>query len=158
MSLPDTPPTDLTIEAAEPSQFDLLARMNKELIEDEGHRNPMNIDELRRRFERFVNEEGYRVDVVRWRDEIVGFATYRQVPDNAESCGYHIHLRQFYISRDVRGCGLGRLAVESLMRTRFKVGERIFLNVLETNPGGRAFWTKAGFNPYDTTMERVVRG
>jgi GNAT superfamily N-acetyltransferase len=153
-----TPLSEVTIQAAQPSQFELLARMNKALIEDEGHRNPMSVDELRKRFERFVSTEGYSLDVILWRDEVVGFATYRQEPDNAEACGYHIHLRQFYISRGVRGRGIGSLAFESLMSARFKRGERIFLNVLETNPRGKEFWKKMGFRPYDTTMEQVVQG
>ncbi|SEA66706.1 GNAT family N-acetyltransferase [Paraburkholderia sartisoli] len=153
-----TPMSQVAIQAAKPSQFELLARMNKELIEDEGHRNPMNVEELCQRFERFVSTEGYSLDVILWCNEVIGFATYRQEPDSAEACGYHIHLRQFYISRDVRGRGLGSLAFESLTRARFKRGERLFLNVLETNPRGKEFWKKTGFKPYDTTMEQVVQG
>jgi GNAT superfamily N-acetyltransferase len=156
--LSQTSLSQVTIRTAESAQFELLARMNKELIEDEGHRNPMSVAQLQQRFERFVSSEGYSLDLVLWRDDIIGFATYRQEPDNAEACGYHIHLRQFYISRAVRGRGLGSLAFEALMRARFKRGERIFLNVLETNPRGREFWKKTGFKPYDTTMEQVVPG
>ncbi|WP_287208794.1 GNAT family N-acetyltransferase [Mesorhizobium sp.] len=65
-------------------------------------------------------------------------------------------LRQFYISRQHRRSGIGRRALELLIRSRFNDKSRIFLEVLETNAGGKAFWSRTGFVPYSTIMERVV--
>lgn len=151
-----TSTVELAIRQADPADFDLLARMNRELIEDEGHRNPMTVAQLKERFQRFVCAEGWQVDVVLHGSDIAGFATHRYEPDNAEPSGMHVHLRQFYIARDKRGGGIGRGAFELLTKTRFKRGERVFLDVLETNPGGKAFWSRTGFTPYGTTMELVV--
>lgn len=148
---------ELGIRAATPADFPLLARMNRELIEDEGHRNPMTVTELEARFHRFVTEQGYHVDVLLGGDEVVAFATWRHRADVAEPSGQHIHLRQFYVARDRRGSGVGRRAVDLLFATRFQAGERVYLDVLETNPGGKAFWSRTGFAPYGTTMERIIQ-
>ncbi|WP_292537914.1 N-acetyltransferase [Mesorhizobium sp.] len=86
----------------------------------------------------------------------MGFATYRFEPDNAEPSGEHIYLRQFYISRQHRRSGIGRNALALLIQSRFNDKSRIFLEVLETNPGGKAFWSRTVFVPYSTIMERVV--
>jgi len=148
----------LDIRPCAAADLDLLARMNRELIEDEGHRNPMTLPELKERFERFLSHEGWSVDVVIEAGEIAGFATHRYEPDNAEPSGMRVHLRQFYIVRSKRRSGIGQRALELLIRTRFKEGDRIFLEVIQTNPGGKAFWSRTGFAPYGTIMERVVRG
>ncbi|MFT4067359.1 GNAT family N-acetyltransferase [Paraburkholderia sp.] len=147
----------LNIRPASEADFPLLARMNRELIEDEGHRNPMTVPQLEARFRRFVGEEGYRVDVLLLDGEIAGYATHRYEPDLAEPSGQRVFLRQFYIARGKRGGGLGRRALELLIDARFADGDRIFLDVMETNPGGKAFWSRTAFTPYATTMERVVR-
>ncbi len=147
----------LEIRPAAEADFGRLAPMNRELIEDEGHRNPMTVPQLKERFRRFVREEGWSVDVFVLGGDIAGFATHRYEPDIAEPSGRRVFLRQFYIARDRRGGGLGRRAFELLIESRFKEGERIFLNVLETNPGGKQFWSRTGFTPYDTTMEYLIR-
>jgi GNAT superfamily N-acetyltransferase len=160
MSDLSTDPTlleSLDIRAADDADFAVLAQMNRELIEDEGHRNPMTLAQLEARFRRFVNEDGYSVDVVLLGGEIAGYATHRYEPDNAEPSGRRVFLRQFYIARHRRGGGLGRRALDLLTGTRFEDGDRIFLDVMETNPGGKAFWSRIGFTPYSTAMERVVR-
>jgi GNAT superfamily N-acetyltransferase len=147
---------ELVIRQSTPVDLDILATLNRELIEDEGHRNPMTILELRQRFERFVTQEGWSVDIFLVQNELAGFATHRYEPDNTEPSGMRVHLRQFYIARHSRRSGIGRSALELLIQTRFKEGDRIFLDVLEANPGGRIFWSRTGFTPYGTIMERVV--
>ncbi|MFM0305226.1 GNAT family N-acetyltransferase [Paraburkholderia sediminicola] len=146
----------LDIRRANPDEFGLLARMNRELIEDEGHRNPMTVPQLTERFQSFVSNEGWQVDVLLSGSTIVGFMTHRYEPDIAEPSGFRVFLRQFYISRDKRRGGIGSRAVELLFKKRFKPGDRVFLDVLEVNPIGRAFWSRSGFSPYSTTMEQVV--
>ena len=43
------------------AEFDALAQMNKELIEDEESRNPMSVAERRERLERYVNDDFRRL-------------------------------------------------------------------------------------------------
>ncbi len=146
----------LALRRCEPNDLVLLARMNRELIEDEGHRNPMTVPQLKQRFERFITEEGWNVDVILLGNEIAGFATHRYEPDVAEPDGTHVRLRQFYIARSMRRGGIGRSALELLIAERFRTGDRIFLEVFVTIPGGKIFWSRTGFKPYATTMERLV--
>lgn len=136
--------------------FGLLARMNRELADDEGHRNPMTVAQLEDRFRRFVDKEGWSVDLFTLDDEIVGYATHRYEADPAEPSGRHVYLRQFYIVRHRRRGGAGHVAFAELVRTRFQPGERIFLEVIENNPGGKVFWLRTGFTPYGTIMEHVI--
>ncbi|MER8480611.1 GNAT family N-acetyltransferase [Mesorhizobium sp. M1163] len=149
-------PETIEIRRATAEDFDKLAMLNRELIEDEKHRNPMTVPELKERFLRLVNCENWMVDLFSQNGEIVGFATHRFEPDNAEPSGERIYLRQFYISRQHRRSGIGRSALELLIQSRFNDNERIFLEVVETNPGGKAFWSRMGFVPYSTIMERVA--
>jgi GNAT superfamily N-acetyltransferase len=67
-----------------------------------------------------------------------------------------VFLRQFFITRHRRRGGIGAAAFKTLMRTRFRTGDRIYLDVVESNPGGKIFWSRTGFVPYATIMERVV--
>jgi GNAT superfamily N-acetyltransferase len=128
--------------------------MNRELIEDEGHRNPMTVAQLEERARRFLAQDGYRIDLFEENDRIVGFVTWRQEDDVTEKSGWCIHLRQFYVARDARGGGIGRRTVELLMSSRFPKGARVVLEVMQANPGGQAFWSRMGFAPYSMLVER----
>lgn len=137
--------------------FPLLARMNRELADDEGHRNPMTIPEMEERFRRFVDEEGWSVDLFQLDDEIVGYSTHRREPDPSNPRGQRIFLRQFYIVRHYRRDGLGQAAFNALIVARFHSGEQILLEAIENNPGGRVFWLRMGFTPYSTILEHFIQ-
>lgn len=138
------------------AERDVLARMNKELLEDEKIRSPMNVAALRDRFDRFVDEDGWSIEVFLKESEIVGYITYRSEPDPVAPTGQSIHLRQFYIARSHRRQGLGAAAIALFKRSRLKDGDRIVLDVLDTNPRGKRFWQSVGFVPYATIMEGTV--
>lgn len=146
----------IRIRAHRREDLGLLARMNRELADDEGHRNPMTVDQLEERFKRFIDHEGWSVDLFMLDDEVIGYATHRYEPDLAEPSGKHVYLRQFYIVRHRRRGGAGHLAFDELVRTRFRPGERIYLEVIENNPGGKVFWQRTGFTPYGAIMEHVI--
>ncbi len=147
---------DIVVREHTPDDLDLLAQMNRQLIEDEGHRNPMTVAELKERFKRFVAEDGWNVDLLMSDSEVIGFATHRHEVDEAAEGGQSVHLRQFFIDRQHRGEGFGRAALQALIQARFKPGERIFLHVLENNLRGQAFWSRTGFVPYGRVMEMNV--
>jgi len=148
-------PGRIVIRPHGPEDLGLLARMNRELIEDQAHRNPMSVDQLKDRFQRFARE-GWAIDLFERDGEVIGYAVHRYEPDPAEPSGRRVFLRQFFIARHCRRGGAGTAALKELMRARFQAGDRIFLDVIETNPGGKAFWSRTGFTPYATIMERVV--
>ena len=146
----------LAMRGHDATEYEELARMNKALIEDEKSRNPMSVDDLRARFARFVADEGWIVEVFTLEKRVVGFITYRYEPDPVAPDGRSVYLRQFYIARDQRRRGLGIAAVDLFKSARLHAGERVVLEVLESNPGGRAFWQRAGFVPYAAIMECTV--
>lgn len=146
----------IALRPFERSDLPLLARMNRELADDEGHRNPMTVDQMEDRFKRFVDEQGWHIDLFMLDDEIIGYAMHRYEPDPAEPSGQHVYLRQFYIVRHRRRGGAGHLAFEALVQARFARGERIYLEVIENNPGGKVFWLRTGFSSYSSILEHVV--
>lgn len=145
------------LRPAHPADLDRLAQLNRQLVEDEGHRNPMTVPQFRARFDRFLTVEGWTVEVIEAEGSIAGFATWRREPDPSQDSGHRIHLRQFFIARDRRGRGLGRAAMSQLL-ARVPAGDRVYIDVLESNPGGRAFWAALGFVPYALRMELTPGG
>ncbi|HKB02028.1 MAG TPA: GNAT family N-acetyltransferase [Gemmataceae bacterium] len=121
-----------------------LAAMNRELIRDEGHRNPMTITELTDRmagwlageYEAVVFEEGGRP---------AGYALYRRSPE-------YVYLRQFFVRPECRRRGVGRAAVAWLWRHAWG-GGRVRVEVLAGNLAGVAFWRAVGFRDYGLTLE-----
>jgi GNAT superfamily N-acetyltransferase len=132
--------------------LDELARMNKALIEDEGHGNPMALAALARRFGGFL-DGGWSADLFEREGAHVGYALHRLEANPAEASGIHVHLRHFFITRDHRRRGFGRRAFEMLRTERFPQGARIVLDVLDGNRAGRGFWRSLGFAPYARTLE-----
>jgi GNAT superfamily N-acetyltransferase len=147
----------IELRQATPSDLDLLARMNRELIEDERHLNPATQTELGERFERFI-DEGWTADLFLANGEVVGYALHRREANPAAPDGRYVHLRQFFIIRGRRRRNIGQSALAALCKMRWPIGELVVLDVLETNPGGRRFWDRMGFKPYYTRLERLVSG
>lgn len=149
-----TGPSMPVLRAATAADLPAIARMNRALIEDEGHRNPMTLDQLQARAQGFLASPDWHVDLIEQDGRIAGYATWRWESDIAEPSGQRIYLRQFFIAREARGAGLGRRAFALLMHERFPPGARILLEVLHSNPTGQAFWARMGFEPYAVHLER----
>ncbi len=146
--------------------------MNRRLIEDEGSRNPMSLDELADRFRNWL-EGTWQVDLLIEAadgpaqpnskssvgpiqpppESVVGYAVYQVRRDEYFPEATEVYLRQFYLERERRGRGLGSDGYLRLAQERFPPGCTISLDVLETNPAGRRFWEKLGFAPYSTTLK-----
>ncbi len=150
------PAAIFSIRSLEDSDVDQIAQMNKELIEDEGHTNPMNLAELKERLHHFVSRDGWTVDVFTSNLMIIGYATYRLEANISKINDTTIHIRQFYIARSQRGKGMGRRAYRLLIESQRQAPKRILIEVLESNPGGKAFWSRIGFTPYAMSMETCL--
>lgn len=131
----------------------MLARMNHALLEDEGSRNPMDVDELTRRMRRMLGET-WRAVVFESGGAPVGYMLYRITTDDYDPERPEVFVGQFFIERERRREGMGREAFEQSVADYFPVGSRITLEVLETNPGGHSFWRRLGFEPYCTQYSR----
>ncbi|MEQ8789218.1 MAG: GNAT family N-acetyltransferase [Pirellulaceae bacterium] len=123
----------------------LLAEMNRQLIEDEGHRNAMSLEQLQARMLAWLAGE-YRAVVFTSEGEKAGYALFRSETE-------YLYLRQFFITSERRRKGLGRAAMAWLRENALDGAVRIRLDVLIGNEAGIAFWRSVGFEDYCLTME-----
>ena len=147
---------EIEIRPARPDDLPELAVLNKQLIDDEGSRNPMNVEQLQRRMMRWLSGD-WSIVVVLADSQIAGYCVYRISSDEYYPEQSTVYVRQFCVRRDWRGRGVGRTAFEKIVAERFPADAPISLEVLETNLQGRRFWGQLGFRPYSTTMIRGSR-
>jgi GNAT superfamily N-acetyltransferase len=128
------------------SDMDLtqLAEWNHRLIRDEGHRNPMTVEQLAERMKKWLRSE-YQA-VVFSEGEAVGYALFKK----EESL---IYLRQFFVRRDRRRTEIGRATFDLLRREVWPRGVRLTVDVLCQNTGAIAFWRSVGYRDYCFTLE-----
>ena len=131
--------------AALPDDLPLLASWNQQLIEDEGHRNTMDLPQLEARMRRFLTEEGYEATLFSRGAFVVAYALYRDEGDT-------IHLRQFFVARDRRQRGVGRSAVRALLESIWPQDKRVTVDALVANSSAVSFWKSCGFGEYAVTF------
>jgi GNAT superfamily N-acetyltransferase len=135
---------NLSWHYASEADLALLAEWNHQLIRDEGHRNPMTIDELAERMKKWLLGE-YQA-VVFSDGEPVGYALFKKEDDL-------IYLRQLFVRRDRRRAGIGHKAVDQLRREIWPYGVRLTVEVLCQNKDAVAFWRSVGYRDYCLTLE-----
>lgn len=123
----------------------LLARLNRQLIVDEGHHNPMSLTELAERMRCWLLGE-YSAVLFHHRGEVVAYALYR--PDEWD----RMHIRQFAVVARARRQGLGRQAISLFRREVIPSGKQVILEVLISNHTARAFYAACGFREYAVTL------
>lgn len=123
-----------------------LARLNKQLIEDEKSDNPMNIFELEERMKNFISTD-YDAYYFYVNDNIIGYAL---VNHSVEP----LYLRQFLIDRKYRKQHYGTEAFKSLLE--FFGVSKIDIEVLAWNKTGKLFWESCGFKDISHYMRLEV--
>lgn len=123
----------------------LLAQLNRQLIQDEGHRNRMTLPELEHRMRSWLSGE-YRAVLFEDGAEVVAYALFREQPEE-------IYLRQLFVVRDRRSRGIGRRAVELLRAQVWPKTKRLTVEVLVANTRAVAFWRSVGYADYCLTLE-----
>ncbi|WP_416298156.1 GNAT family N-acetyltransferase [Paenibacillus illinoisensis] len=141
----------LRLQSATKSDLQILAEMNKQLIEDEKSLNPMGIKELEERMSEFL-KNNWEIDLIMNEAEIIGYTLYQYQEDLINREEKQVYIRQYFIKRECRSMGYGIAGIELLRKTHFKDVKKIEIDVLETNPEGKRFWERAGFKPYYTNM------
>lgn len=119
-----------------------LARLNRQLIEDEQADNPMMEAQLARRMEEFLGA-GYRAFFLEADGNRVGYA----LVDITKS---PLYLRHFFICREHRRQGYGRAAFFALLR-HLRVSE-MDLDAYVWNRRGIEFWKSLGFTERSLNM------
>jgi GNAT superfamily N-acetyltransferase len=127
------------------NDLDLLAEWNHQLIQDEGHRNPMTVSQLRERMREWISGE-YNAIVFSKIGEPVAYALFRE---NEKE----IYLRQLFVRRDKRNKGLGKEAVMLLQKEIWPKSKRLTVEVLSGNKMGINFWHSVGYKDYCLTLE-----
>ena len=137
-----------------PSDAPSLASMNRQLIEDEGSRNPMSLAELEERMRGWLSGDWQAV-ILEEESQPIGYLLYQLRTEEYHPSKPVVYVRQFFIRREHRGQGIGRRAFQSAVDSCFPPSAEIVLDVLETNPRACRFWSSIGFEPYCTTMRRL---
>ncbi len=133
---------DFAIIKCTDNDLNQLALMNKQLIEDEKHDNPMNVDQLKVRMRDFLHTD-YKAYKFVAGDDVVGYAL---VNDQKSP----LYLRQFFICREYRRLGYGKLAFEELL-VKLHTTE-IDIEVMFWNEAGYGFWKSLGFKERSVYM------
>jgi predicted acetyltransferase len=123
----------------------LLAKLNHQLIRDEGHRNTMTVPELEQRMKGWIASE-YNAVIFENNGKVVAYALYREQPEE-------IYLRQLFVVRDQRRKGIGREAFEILCSQTWPKNKRLTVEVLVKNEVAVAFWRSVGCKDYCLTLE-----
>lgn len=127
----------------------LLARMNKQLVEDEQHRNRFKSEEwFAERMRGFLAGE-YRAVLFEIEAAVVGYALYRNHPEHGDT----IYLRQIFVDRAHRRQGIGKRALRLLKEEILPPGKRRVVEVLVGNHAAREFYRAAGFHEYSLELE-----
>ena len=135
----------LTLKLAAIGDVPALAMMNRQLIIDEGHRNPMTLEQLEQRMANWLADD-YEATMFSAEECPVGYALYRRESE-------WMYVRQFLVVPDYRRQGIGRTALRWLTENVWQGASRLRLDVLISNINGIAFWRSVGFHDYCLTME-----
>jgi ribosomal protein S18 acetylase RimI-like enzyme len=130
---------------ASEEDYPLLGRWNHQLIQDEGHRNLMTVDQLVERMKGFLEGE-YEAVLFKEAGQAVGYALYRNQSEE-------IYLRQLYIIPKRRRQGLGRKIMQILREEIWPKDKRLTVQVLVGNTTAIAFWRAVGYKDYCLTLE-----
>jgi predicted acetyltransferase len=140
----------LRYRVATAADVPVLARLNLQLIEDERHRNPMNLTELETRM-RSMLEGDYTATLFETGERVVAYALWTEQPD-------WVYLRQFFVARDCRRRGIGARAIGVLVDEVWPSDKRVRVNVLIGNQPALEFWRAVGFVDYLITLEMERSG
>jgi GNAT superfamily N-acetyltransferase len=145
----------IALRRANLTDVPVLARLNKQLVADEGSRNPMAMPQLEARMTGWLSGGTYTAVLIYWRGEVAGYCLYQQRQDTHFPEQVVLYVRQFCIERSLRRQGIGRTAFERLSAVCFPDDATLELEVLAHNMAGRAFWASLGFAPVCLTVQRA---
>lgn len=126
----------------------LLARMNRELAEDERHRNRSRpLVWFEERMRSFLIG-GYRAVLFERDGQVVAYALYADLTDSDT-----IYLRHLFVERGRRRQGIGREVMRLLMREVWPRNRRLTVEVLVGNKAALAFYRAVGYHEYSIELE-----
>jgi hypothetical protein len=106
---------NLTIREATIDDAWHLAQMNEQLIVDEESRNPMDLTQLIEMMNSILSGE-WKALIISKEAEDIGYMVYKVSPDEYFPDKNELHIRQYFVKRQHRGCGVGVQAFETILR------------------------------------------
>jgi predicted acetyltransferase len=140
---------------ARPEDSTILGQMNKHLIEDEGHRNPMSVEELKVRMENWLRSDWEAVFINK-ENARIGYALYQWRTEPFDLRERSVYLRQFFVSRSHRRKGVGTQAFNAIKDAFWADAKRIEVEVLTKNKEATAFWHSLGFVDYSLSLKLTL--
>lgn len=135
----------MKIAKADRSHVQKLAQMNKYLIEDEGHPNPMNVQELAERMAGWL-QGAYTCYVCTQDRETVAYCLFR---DDGE----YYYMRHLFVERAHRRKGIATALLDWMYQNVW-TDKKVQLEVLAHNEEAIAFYEAYGFRISCLTMDR----
>lgn len=133
---------ELTVRICLDDDLDLLAELNKQLIEDEKHDNKMDLNQLKERMKAFIHTS-YKAYLFEQNGDVKGYALIDHIRQP-------LYLRHFFICRHCRRGGYGKEAFWQL--TKLIRTSNIDIEVMHWNEAGRRFWASLGFKERSVYM------
>jgi ribosomal protein S18 acetylase RimI-like enzyme len=125
----------LEIEPCTGADIELLADLNRQLIEDEEYDVNLSLDKLKDRMSGFL-ENGYKAFLFKENNKVRGYALidFKREP---------LYLRHYFICRDCRRLGYGTACLKLLLS---ELGtDKLDIEVMFWNARGYGFWKSFGF-------------
>ncbi len=135
----------MEIVKAKLGDVERLAELNKELIEDERHPNPMDTSQLTERMQGWLTTD-YICYMAKEKGSIVAYCLYR---DDAS----HYYMRQLYVDRAHRRKGIATQLLDWLYENVW-TDKKVRLDVLAHNEEAVAFYQRYGFRIGVFRMEK----
>ncbi len=127
----------------------VLADMNRQLTEDENHRNRFKPELwFKKRMEQFLKGD-YKALLFEKEGRVVSYVLYLNHPDHEDT----IYLRQIFVKREIRRRGIGREVMTILMNDIWPKEKRLTVGVLSHNEIARKFFEAVGYKEYSLELE-----
>jgi ribosomal protein S18 acetylase RimI-like enzyme len=135
----------MNIRKADIAEVEKLAELNRKLIEDEQHPNPMSVQQLVRRMHEWLRGD-YTCYVAEEDEATIAYCLFR---DDGE----YYYMRQLFVERGHRRKGVATVFLD-WMYDHIWIGKKVRLDVLSHNREAIAFYKAYGFRIGCLRMEK----
>ncbi len=140
----------ITIRPATTNDIDILSQMNLDLYSDSGHQRDISIEQMKGRFQYFIEGDIWNVDLMYLGDDqLLGYCLWRYEHDDRD-----IYIRHFWITEEFRGKNYSVRAVDALIKQDHWEDKRLRLQIFAENNRMKQYWSLQGFKPRSMILER----
>lgn len=140
------------IQASSNNDIDILAQMNLDLYADAGHQREISIEQMKERFQFFIQSDMWNVDLVVADDNIVGYCLWRHEQDDQD-----IYIRHFWLHENYRGQNYSVQMLDTLTEHCGWGDRRLRLQIFAGNDRMERYWSIQGFKHRSMILERSFK-